>query len=157
MTESQRTFDWALSTLVKPELAELGFIFNGRRDFIYAFDDGAVWTINFQPGLHNLQGKFTVNLSVLELGAQSPVTQRLGAVRANSYTRLVCRLFSSPRSFWRSLLSPGDVWWRMSPLEFEARATFESVIGLLRKDGIAWFEARTEGADASTGKSGLSG
>lgn len=154
MTESQRTFDWALNTLVKPELAELGFVFNGRRDFIYAFDDGDTWTINFQPGLRHLQGKFTVNLSVLKAGAQAPVLERLGAVRTSRYTRMVCRLFSSPRSFWRHLLGPGDLWWRMSPFEFEARPVFESVISLIRKDGIAWFEAQTEEVAATSRQHG---
>ena len=144
MTESQRIFEWALNTLVKPELAEAGFAFNGRRDFVCAAEDGDTWTINFQPGLRHLQGKFTVNLSVLKAGAQSPVMERLGAVRKNWYTRALCRLFPAPSSLWRYVFGPGDLWWPMSSLEFEARETFAAVISLLRTDGITWFEAQPQ-------------
>ena len=151
MTARADNFLECLQRVVSPRLRSFGFVFDKSRTCRRFADDGAgVEIVNFQLGQRRLEGRFTVNLGVLNRARADGIDLRKAYPWHCSYqNRLGCvrpprceRLEYVP--FLGMIFGRHDKWWRFSTeSEFTSRQLNEAC-DMIVDYGVPWLE-RYEG------------
>ena len=131
-------FNNSLRNVAKPELALLGFEFDGKRRFSKIGQNGEKQIIEYQVGIRSAQGTFAVNL----ISTDRQV--RLAMIRPTLMSRFVNWLFGDYDPWWKELFLPKDDWWKISPFQKEMDSIVMSTVSDLKSFGIAWFELNNE-------------
>jgi hypothetical protein len=153
MTDRSDVFDECLSELVSPRLEGLGFRFDRSRTYRRLVSDRtAVEIVNFQLGQRRLEGRFTVNLGVLD----QERSQEKGVELKRAYPydcvfqdRIGCVLppkieFLKDVPYLGMIFGSHDKWWRFSAdKEFTLRQVGE-VCDKVIDYGVPWLESRSD-------------
>lgn len=133
-----REFNKSLRKVAKPALEPLGFMFDGKRRFTKADDNGGEQIIEYQVGTRATQGRFAVNL----ISGERFV--RLAMIRPTFMSKFVNWLFGDYDPWWTSFFLPKDDWWKISPFQKEMDSIVIKTVADLKSYGIAWFGSGKE-------------
>lgn len=147
MSARSDTFDRCLRRIVSPRLEALGFTFDKSRSYRRVDTARAsVEIVQFQLGQRSMEGRFTVNLGVLEAAEAAGVAlDKALPVHCRRQTRIG---FAAPPRWPRLeripaigfLFGARDRWWRFSAETAFTTRQLEQACGEIQRHGIAWLE-----------------
>lgn len=135
---------------IAPQLAPLGFRYDGRRVFRRAVAHEpfpCVQIVEFQAGQRSLSGRFTVNLGVYSLrSARDPATPVPDPLPCHCLPDMTTRLGLLRPGIWavmRAVFGPervplGDKWWPYRGDPQNVARTMNRVAQLIVRYGVPW-------------------